>query len=251
MHTAEVIVNSIEGNGVAKVFNLLAEAVRQPREPSHRHSHREVHSFDVAGRDMLAVGMACDGCSGGSEALRRAVARLGFNRLAVNLDQRGVVDFSTKGTFHGVQINAVPIGSELHAIGESRSQVLHELVSTTRVTQAHEIGDRQLGICVNCGPGPHITVAEDAFPVSGNVLRFRIAELPDFVTLNPARLYSAYHAVVKFCAGLSYVFEQAQDCSLGYTCKPARSPDGISFNQSINDTNLFGERKYVHVQYYA
>lgn len=42
MHPTEVIVHEIQGHSVTVIVDLLAESVRQPRESSHGHAHREI-----------------------------------------------------------------------------------------------------------------------------------------------------------------------------------------------------------------
>jgi hypothetical protein len=49
MHPAEVVVHVIQGDGMAKVLNLLAESIRQAGEAPHRHPHREILPLDIAG----------------------------------------------------------------------------------------------------------------------------------------------------------------------------------------------------------
>ena len=65
-------------NAIARavILQLLAESVRQPREPSHVHSHREVRPFRVAGRDMIRIRVADDPMFVAANAFAGAVARL-------------------------------------------------------------------------------------------------------------------------------------------------------------------------------
>jgi hypothetical protein len=128
---------------------------------------------------------------------------------------------------------------------------LYKFIGASRIPLSDKIRDCQLCIGVNCRPRPCISVSELAYLASWHVLLFGIAELPNFITLNPACLEAAYSAIMKFSARHSDVFQQSENRSLGYTCHPARSPDGIPFHESRYNGDLFGERESVHVQYYA
>src|SRR5208282_4248085 len=52
---AEVVIREIEGNRSLKVFKLLAESVRQAREPAAMHPQRVILFFNVAGGDAANV----------------------------------------------------------------------------------------------------------------------------------------------------------------------------------------------------
>ena len=60
---------SAERDHVRVVFELFAESVRQPREASHSHPHREVRPLGIGRADVLRVGIAGDVLRAGSDAL--------------------------------------------------------------------------------------------------------------------------------------------------------------------------------------
>jgi hypothetical protein len=47
MNLAEVVIHEVQRHVVRVHFDLLAEAVCQPREAAHVHPHREVLTLDV------------------------------------------------------------------------------------------------------------------------------------------------------------------------------------------------------------
>lgn len=47
VRTTEVIVREVDRKHIIQVFPLLAKAIRQSRESTHRHSHCKVLSFNV------------------------------------------------------------------------------------------------------------------------------------------------------------------------------------------------------------
>ncbi len=53
MNTAEVVVDSVEGNPVAQVLNPFAESVGKTGEPAHSHPHSEILALGVTGRNVL------------------------------------------------------------------------------------------------------------------------------------------------------------------------------------------------------
>jgi hypothetical protein len=82
--------------------DFLAERVRQPREPAHRHPHREVLTLDVAGRDVLRVGVAGHVLRDATQALGRAVPRIWlFAGRAVELHEHRVIDIASEGILDG------------------------------------------------------------------------------------------------------------------------------------------------------
>lgn len=87
MNPAEVVMNRIQSDRMAKVFNLLAESVRQPGKPAHLHAHSQVGTLNVARRNMAPVWMARIDCSSGPQAHCWTVPHL-FLGFPINLDKR-------------------------------------------------------------------------------------------------------------------------------------------------------------------
>jgi len=78
MHTPEVVVHVEQRDLVHVVVEFLGEAIRQPSEPAHVHSHGQVLALDVARRDVLGVRIADNLHAFGAKTLRGAVALLAF-----------------------------------------------------------------------------------------------------------------------------------------------------------------------------
>jgi len=116
----EVIVHEVQGDRVTHIFQLLAEPIRQPREPAHRHSHRQILTLDVARRNLRFVRLATDDIFCGPAAFAGAVARLRrlvVAQLAEVLDKHGVIDLSAEPRRHRFQVHPVAIGRNLNAMG--------------------------------------------------------------------------------------------------------------------------------------
>ena len=58
MNPAKIVIHEIERQRVLVILQLLGKSIRQSREPSHQHAHREVLPLNVAGRNVLVVGTA-------------------------------------------------------------------------------------------------------------------------------------------------------------------------------------------------
>ena len=76
MHAPKVIVHMKQRDHGNVIVEFFTESVRQASEAPHVHSHIEILAFHVAGRSVLRV--TDDRRRDATEALRRAVARLGF-----------------------------------------------------------------------------------------------------------------------------------------------------------------------------
>lgn len=99
------------------IFHFLRKAVCQARESAHPHAHREVLALNKASRNMLRVWIPADCCSSASDARHRTVAAfIQARRHAVYLYEHAVINITAKGIFHGININAVTVRSELEAV---------------------------------------------------------------------------------------------------------------------------------------
>lgn len=251
MDTAEIIVDSIKRNRMAKVLNLLAESVRQAGKPSHGHPHREVLPFDIACRNVASVRFATNhsGCS--SKTYGRAITPLGFDGRPVNLRQRGIVNISPKSPFDGIKVCPMSVCGQLHPMGKASGQIVHKLVSRCAITRSDKVRNGQLGIGVNSNPRPDAPIPKLPLFLSRNIFVFGIAKLPNFITLNATGFHVSHCAVVKFSARRSKVFQETKDCSFSHASHTARGTNGVPFNEGAYNGNLLGERESVHVQYYA
>src|SRR6266404_9667229 len=116
-----------------QVLKLLAESVCQSGEPSHAHSHREILAFDIAGRDMLRIGVARDRMRLASDAIAGTVASI-IGRVAVELNKHRVVNVTTECAFYRLQVGSVAVCCNLYAILQPAREIINELVCSYRVT---------------------------------------------------------------------------------------------------------------------
>lgn len=241
MYPAEIVMNGVEGYRMAKVIDFLGEPVGKSGKPPHGHSHGEVCSLNIAGGDVFGVWLSGYRCGLRSKTDRWAIPDF-ILRLAVNFDQRGVVDVAPESALDGFQIDLQPVSGQLHPVGETVSQVLHKFIGASSVTLSDEVGNGQLCIGINSHPSPHVTVAEDALFLNRDVLFLSVAELPDFIALNSVRFHTANSAVMEVSARRSQLFQESEDGALGNASHAAGGADGVSLNEGVYNGDLLGER---------
>lgn len=110
MNSAEVVMDGVQSNRVAKVVHLLAETIGKPRESPHLHLHRQVLALDKAGRNVIRIGTSHDDGCLRTDAFRRAIPDfLAFVRT-VNLDQCGVVNLASECALDRRTLSLLEIG---------------------------------------------------------------------------------------------------------------------------------------------
>lgn len=227
---------------MTQIINFLGEGIGQARKAPHGHPHGEIRPLDVACRDVSAARIARDRRRLCAKANRRTIAAFRLRSRAVQLGQRSVIHVTAECALNGVQIDAVSVRCELHAIGKATRHVLHEVVGALRIAGSDKVGDGQLGICINRRPCPSITVSELPALFLRHVLLLCVAELPDFIALNPARFHAAHCAVVKLRARRPHVFQEREDCALGDASHAAGGANRIAFHKGVHNGDLLGER---------
>ena len=109
---------------------------------------------------MLGIGLALMRALPGTDALGGAVAALrGLRAVAVELHQHGVVHVRAERALDRFQVRPVPVRGELHAVGEARRQIVHELLRVARVAAADELAtisllSASIAVHVHVSPAP-------------------------------------------------------------------------------------------------
>ena len=154
----------------------------------------------VSGRGCLErFGFAAD-------ALGWAVPNFLLTRT-INLNQLGIINVGSESAFDGIKVNAQAVCGELDAMREPFCQIVNEHLRRSRVTIAGHERRNQFCVRVNRNPSPNVSVSEFPFLFGGYVLLFRVAELPNFIALNPLAFQVAESAVLIIGAGDPHVFE--------------------------------------------
>jgi hypothetical protein len=87
MNPSEVVPHEVQRHGCRVIFQLFAEAIRKPREPTHGHSHGQVRPLHVGRAHVLRIGIAEHVLLRASDALSGAVPR----RIGLSTDYRDFI----------------------------------------------------------------------------------------------------------------------------------------------------------------
>lgn len=185
VNAAKIVVHEVERERVLVVFHFLRERIRKASESPHHHAHRQILAFRIAGRDVLSVRLSGNDRGNSADTLRRAIASLFAARVfSVQLDEHRVINLCPKGKVNGVQVDFVSVRGQLNAIGEPSRQIVHEVLRVPRRTPTYAPARNEFGIGTNRRPCPNVTVPKLAAQFCGKVLFLRVAERPDFITLD-------------------------------------------------------------------
>src|ERR1700721_331635 len=105
---------------------------------------------------MLRIGVAAHDLHVTTDARCRGIPLLILSRSAVNLLQLRVVDVRSECALYGVKVCPVTVCSDLDSIADALSAVVHKLRRPTGVTSADQVTYTDLGVGINCRPGPRI-----------------------------------------------------------------------------------------------
>jgi len=239
MHATEVVPRVPEGDHVRVILQLLAERVRQPGETTHTHSHVEVLPFDVRGRNVLRIGVACDGLRDCADTSRGAVSGIRFKITPVNLHQHGVVDASAERILNGGQVHLVAVSGQLNAVRQSRLNVLKEYRCKPRVSLPYQPADNQLRLSFNRGEGPN--VAADTVSLNfllSYVFLFTANERPNLINLHALGLNVTNRGIMELRAGRADALKQAEHSTLRYASHTDSGAHRAPLDQRRDDRYL-------------
>jgi len=172
MHSAEIIVNRIEGNCMTKIIDLLGERISQPGKPPHLHSHGEVLTFNVTRGDVLWIGPAGNRCRHSSNALSRTVPSFGFGRHPVKFNQGCIIDFRTESILLRLA-GADPPGLRLLRPPQCRAVLFQ------RVPPLWPLGRRRSNFCGPCRScGNRVSQRSQHHPLPAIASSVRVTHCP-------------------------------------------------------------------------
>ena len=96
MPASEIVIHHVERYGSAMILDLFGKRIGQSCEPAHGHSHCEVLSLDLAGRNVTRIGSTDHSNLIATNALCRAVAGWSSWFRSVNLVKHRIVDLFTE-----------------------------------------------------------------------------------------------------------------------------------------------------------
>ena len=246
VNPAKIVVHVMERNGVLQVFEFLREGIRQAREPAHRHSHGQILSLNIAGRNVVVIGCAANNRLASAHANCGTVTSFRrFWRTAVNLLQHSKINFAAKAIFDRAQIRAMPVSRQLNAICQPIFQIVHEVIRASRVTLPDKPARHEFAVRIKRNPRPHVPRAL-RFVLCRAILFFGINKRPDFVTLQALALQIAKNLVLIFRAGAAKIAEQFHNRRAMDACHAGDSAQRITLDQGRNYSRPFFSSQLVH-----
>ena len=242
MNLDEVVGEVSQGNGCDMVLDLFREGISQSGEPACSHPHAKVVPFDIAGVDVLRVGVAGNRVALATKANSGAIALLRAFGYAVYLNQHRVVHIATERLINRLDVHLESIAGKLDAIRQTACKVFDEIAGGLRIAFADQPARHQLGVRINRGPEPRIASAG----VVGcnlwrHVLLFGVAEAPAFIDLHPFAFEVLKHPVLVFGTESANLEDQPHDGLFRHAGYADGGADGIAFDQATDDLGaLFG-----------
>jgi hypothetical protein len=188
MNPREVVPHVEDRQHVNVVVDLLAKSIGQPGKPPHTHPHVEVLALNEAGRNVFLIWIANNGHAFSAKTLRRAVPRLPFRVVAVNLHLLREINARSESIGSGCQIHLVAIRRQLNPVCQSAFNVLKERGSSPGVPRSWHPANHQLALRFNRGERPYLASILAVLEMMRlDVLLFRSDERPDFIDLNTLR----------------------------------------------------------------
>lgn len=248
MNAHKVVPHVVDGDARNVSFDLLAERVGEASKAADLHAHGQVLTFDVAGRDVLGVGVACSDFLLAANALWRRVAAVFFGPfVAVALYENPVVNFGLKRAMDRVEVQPVPVRAQLNAVRHSLREIVNEVVGRAIVATADTPCADQLGIGIHRDPRPDVTGERVALPNFGRyVLLLGIAEAPNLIALNPfaLKVYKGFVHVLTACR--AQLNQQFRNRVFGNSGHANRRTDRVTFDQRCNHLCLFLGVQPIH-----
>ncbi len=234
------------------IFKFLGKAVRESCESTHLHPHGEVLALNVASRNVSRIRITDNRGGHRSNAFRRTITSLAFaSVVAVQFDKHGIINFRTEGSLNGIQIYSVAVRGQLDTIGETRSQIGDEVVRVASRATTYQPARNQLRISTQCSPCPNVTITKLAAQFFRKVFFLRIAERPNFVTLNFLARKIAKVSVLIFQARSTHFGQEFDNRILCGTRHTDGGPYRIAFDETSNYMRaLLGGQRF-HTDHYA
>lgn len=217
------------------IFNGLAKTIGKARKPAHVHAHGKILPLHVGRANVRFGRLAFDAGLDGSGALGRAVAPCEAGRVAIQLDEHGVVHVASECALNGVQVRLVAVRGELHPVCQPAPYVLHEVVGVFGVSPAYKVGHDQLAVGVQSCPCPSVSSTFRGGLGSRDVLLLRIGECPNFITLDALGSHTTYHFVVEYFAGFARIHQELGNRVERDACDAADRPKAATLTKEGDD----------------
>jgi len=241
MNTAKIVMHVVNRERCDVILNLFAERVREARETSNAHPHREVLALHVARGNVFFVRVADLRFLLATNALRKAVAN--FSRLArtaaVKLHQNRVINVYIEVGIDSAQIKPVAVRGQLDSVSQAATEIGNELAGSGPIAPSHLPRTNQLGIGIHRDPSPAITRAWIALAKLGrHIPFFGCNEAPNFVALNSLTFQIGKRLVHVVRTGRAKLNQKLRNGVLGDSGHANRGANRVAFHQSANHLYL-------------
>ena len=243
MHTAEIVVHDIERDGGAVIDEILAETVRQSREPALAHAKRQILPFDIAGADMR--GRTDYSVLGYAYYYARAVAprRFRCGRCRVPLFDDAKLALLAKGIGDGPRIGSEAVRADFRGADDALAQIIHKGASRLCGTLADAIG--QDGLRGASKGNERVLIANHIGIVGGDAALLLADKSPDFVKLDAVHLQIAHKRAVQFGAAFADTDAKAHDGVAVNAGQALGRADADALSESGDDVSLLVAGKNV------
>jgi len=123
---------------------------------------------------------------------------------------------------------------------------VHQGMSALCVAKADIPLNHQLGICINCGPSPHVANAENALKMLGCIHLLAMAERPNFVALDELRFKVNHPLIMEAVAEFPELRDKAKDRGLSDAREANRAVDAVAFDKAVDDAGTVFNARLVH-----
>src|SRR5664279_3274859 len=131
---------------------------------------------------MLRVWIAAHRFHVAADADCRRISRIVLRRSTIYFLQLRVINICSEGILNRIEVSAVTVCCDLHAVPDSASAIFHELFRPSAIAPTYEIRDYELCLGVDSDPRPHIAPALH-FLFRADILRLRTHEAPNLIGL--------------------------------------------------------------------
>ena len=151
MNTAKVVISEVQSNSGAKILDLLAEGIGEPRKASAHHSQGQILSFDVRRTDIALVGITNDSLGYRLNEPGWSVTLPPWWKMAVNLLELTKVNRGSERRFNRRDVRSPRIGRELRmqAPRGSRIHITHKCERVGEGALASKPRENQLTVGVH------------------------------------------------------------------------------------------------------
>jgi len=233
MHAAEVVVRKMQIHSSPKIFQFSGKSVRQPRESAKLHSDGQVLPFNVAGRNVVGIGITASDLGYNLRDLSWGVAFISLLAvISVELRKLSEIRIAAERFLDCLAIEDVGIGGQLHTmVSDSAPNVGHEGLRVFARPLADQERRNQFSVSVQSDENP--LVAELCRIALADVARLLHQEGPDFIALETATRQFAHFLVHQFLAAFASHDQKAHDRVPVQACQSFRGSDRAALKQAL------------------